>query len=181
MSLPSWAKQAQTMAPTAERAALTLGYLGVVRRASSLVQVDRQRFLQVLYNLLSNAVKFTPPGGVVRLSCEAMPDTVVVTVSDTGIGIAPEDQARVFEEFAQVDSGLGSRSRQGTGFGLSLTRRLVEPSSGAHHLWSARRARAAPSALPCAHQCPAGASLGSAARSWWSRTIRRPKNQPAST
>ncbi|MGH2386746.1 MAG: response regulator, partial [Chloroflexota bacterium] len=124
----------QTMAPMAQRAEITLD---VCRpEGSLLVQVDRQRFLQVLYNLLSNAVKFTPAGGAIHLSCEALPDTVVVAVSDTGIGIAPEDQARVFEEFAQVDSTL-ARSRQGTGLGLSLTRRLVELSGGAITLVSA--------------------------------------------
>jgi signal transduction histidine kinase/DNA-binding response OmpR family regulator len=128
------AEAGQTMAPTAQRGDLTLEVCPSTE--ALLVQVDRQRFLQVLYNLLSNAVKFTPPGGVVRLSCEATPDTVVVTVSDTGIGIAPEDQARVFEEFAQVDSTL-ARSRQGTGLGLSLTKRLVELSGGTITLVSA--------------------------------------------
>jgi signal transduction histidine kinase/CheY-like chemotaxis protein len=128
------AEAGQTMAPTAQGGDLTLEVCPSTE--ALLVQVDRQRFLQVLYNLLSNAVKFTPPGGVVRLSCEVMPDTVVVSVTDTGIGIAPEDQARVFEEFAQVDSTL-ARSRQGTGLGLSLTKRLVELSGGTITLVSA--------------------------------------------
>ncbi len=128
------AEAGQTMAPVAERAEIRLDICRP--EGSLLVQVDHQRFLQILYNLLSNAVKFTPAGGTVRLSCETMPDTVVVSVTDTGIGIAPEDQARVFEEFAQVDSTL-SRSRQGTGLGLSLTQRLVELSGGAITLVSA--------------------------------------------
>ncbi len=128
------AEAGQTMAPMAQQAEISLD---VCRpEGALLVQVDHQRFLQILYNLLSNAVKFTPAGGAVRLSCEVLPDTVSVSISDTGIGIAPEDQARVFEEFAQVDSTL-SRSRQGTGLGLSLTQRLVELTGGAITLVSA--------------------------------------------
>ena len=92
--------------------------------------------MQILYNLLSNAIKFTPADGSVRLSWTAQPATVAIAVRDTGIGIAPEDQERVFAEFQQVDSALG-RVQQGTGLGLALTRRLVELHGGTLSLGSA--------------------------------------------
>src|SRR5207244_8650901 len=88
------------------------------------IYADRGRLVQILYNLLSNAVKFTPPGGTVSLSCQAQPETVALAVTDTGIGIAAGDQARIFEEFQQVDNSM-VRTQQGTGLGLALTRRLV--------------------------------------------------------
>src|SRR4029077_13644070 len=67
------------------------------------VHADRVRFKQILYNLLSNAVKFTPKGGCIGIHCSRNRDSVSITVSDTGIGIRPEDQALVFEEFRQVE------------------------------------------------------------------------------
>ncbi|MCX5675905.1 MAG: ATP-binding protein [Planctomycetota bacterium] len=93
------------------------------------VTADALKIKQVLYNLLSNAVKFTGTGG--RVSVEARPkkETVEVRVSDTGIGIAPEDLVTIFEEFRQVDSAL-TRQHEGTGLGLALTRRLVELHGG---------------------------------------------------
>ena len=97
---------------------------------------DEAKFKQILYNLLSNAIKFTPDGGEVRLSARlesattaADSDRFVVAVSDTGIGIDPRDQERIFAEFEQVDSSYG-RQQQGTGLGLSLTKRLVEMHGG---------------------------------------------------
>src|SRR5262249_48327246 len=73
----------------------------------------------VLFNLLSNAVKFTPAGGTITTSARLDGGCLEVAVQDTGIGIAPEDQARVFEEFQQIDSGH-ARQQQGTGRGLAL-------------------------------------------------------------
>jgi PAS domain S-box-containing protein len=101
------------------------------------VVTDPARLKQVLYNLLSNAIKFTPHGEV-EVCCEWVaalePDAAVapvesaravrVAVRDTGIGIAPEDQAVIWEEFRQLDSSAG-RQQEGTGLGLALTRRLV--------------------------------------------------------
>ena len=89
------------------------------------VVADAGRIKQILYNLLSNAIKFTPDGGRVTVSAHRTPDTVHITVADTGIGISPEDQAALFQEFHQLDSGL-ARRYEGSGLGLALTKRLVE-------------------------------------------------------
>jgi CheY-like chemotaxis protein/anti-sigma regulatory factor (Ser/Thr protein kinase) len=93
------------------------------------VYADRIRFKQILYNLLSNAVKFTPKDGRIEVSSMERRQFVSVSVVDTGIGIRPEDQAMVFEEFKQVE-GNDSATQQGTGLGLAITRRLVEQHGG---------------------------------------------------
>jgi len=79
----------------------------------------------VLLNLLSNAVKFTPETGRVRLEAALRDGTVEISVSDTGIGIAREDQGAIFEEFRQVGA-KASRKHEGTGLGLTLARKFVE-------------------------------------------------------
>jgi signal transduction histidine kinase len=85
---------------------------------------DEQRIAQVLRNFVSNALKFTTEGEV-RVSAATEPKGMVrFTVSDTGVGIAPADQERIFEDFAQVDGPLQRRVR-GTGLGLPLTRKLA--------------------------------------------------------
>lgn len=93
------------------------------------VYADRVRFKQVLYNLLSNAVKFTPKDGCIEIRCFDEGSLVALSVTDTGIGIRPEDQAMVFEEFRQVEGGAGA-TQEGTGLGLAITRRLVEQQGG---------------------------------------------------
>ncbi len=90
---------------------------------------DTVRLKQILYNLLSNAVKFTPEAGVVTVGARAVEEELAVWVRDTGVGIAPEDQERIFREFEQADNSL-ARQHQGTGMGLALTRRLVELHGG---------------------------------------------------
>jgi PAS domain S-box-containing protein len=93
------------------------------------VRADRVRLRQILLNLLSNAVKFTPDGGTVRLSASLLEDFACFTVSDTGIGIPPEEQTTIFTEFHQV--GMTVRGiREGTGLGLAIVRRLVEQHGG---------------------------------------------------
>jgi signal transduction histidine kinase/DNA-binding response OmpR family regulator len=94
-----------------------------------LVKADRVRFKQILYNLLSNAVKFTPKDGLVSIESVDHWDFVRVSVTDTGIGIRPEDQKVVFEEFRQID-GSADRAQEGTGLGLAITKRLVEQQGG---------------------------------------------------
>jgi signal transduction histidine kinase len=92
-------------------------------------RADERKLKQVLVNLLSNAVKFTPPGGTVTLGAEKLDECVLISVADTGIGIAPEHQELIFEEFRQVSSG-GNKKPEGTGLGLALTRRFVEMHAG---------------------------------------------------
>ncbi len=89
---------------------------------------DRIRFKQVLYNLLSNAVKFTPKDGSIELSSRDDGTSVCLSVTDTGVGIRPEDQEIIFEEFRQVEET--ARTHEGTGLGLAITRRLVERQGG---------------------------------------------------
>jgi signal transduction histidine kinase len=84
---------------------------------------------QILLNLLSNAVKFTPDGGRVDVSAKLDTDKVEIAVKDTGLGIAPEDQAALFEEFKQFGKD-SARKAEGTGLGLALTKRLVELHGG---------------------------------------------------
>lgn len=93
------------------------------------VEADRVRFKQILYNLLSNAVKFTPEGGEIRVESTADGKLVSISVTDTGVGIRPEDQQVIFEEFRQV--GETTRGvKEGTGLGLAITKRLVEQQGG---------------------------------------------------
>lgn len=94
------------------------------------ISVDRLRARQVILNLLSNAVKFTASGGRIGVDAAVEPDTVAITVWDTGIGIAAEDLDRIFQPFEQVDSSL-ARRHEGTGLGLALSRRLAEAQGGA--------------------------------------------------
>ena len=110
--------------PLAERKSIHLE--GRVEAAS--VTVDRGRFRQVLYNLLSNAIKFTPSGGRVAVESAIDGDNVRLTVSDTGVGIAADDQRAVFEEFRQVGDPI--ERQEGTGLGLALARRLTEAHGG---------------------------------------------------
>jgi PAS domain S-box-containing protein len=93
------------------------------------VHADRVRLKQILYNLLSNAVKFTPSRGKVGIEWIGDGRFAHVSVVDTGIGIRPEDQEIVFEEFRQADSNRDA-AHHGTGLGLAITRRLVQQQGG---------------------------------------------------
>jgi signal transduction histidine kinase len=90
---------------------------------------DERKIRQVLLNLLSNAVKFTPEGGRITVRAAPADGSVEVSVSDTGIGIAPEDQEAIFQEFRQVGTDY-ARKREGTGLGLALARRFVDLHGG---------------------------------------------------
>ncbi|WP_433212016.1 ATP-binding response regulator [Dactylosporangium sp. CS-047395] len=114
-----------TLRPLTDRKGLQV-YLDVPPTAA--VSADPLRLRQILDNLLSNAIKFTPDGGLIAITASPGVDTVAITVADSGIGIAPEDQERVFEEFQQL--GTAAQRRAGTGLGLALTRRLVEAHGG---------------------------------------------------
>jgi PAS domain S-box-containing protein len=94
------------------------------------IYADRIRFKQILYNLLSNAVKFTPKDGRVEVACSPNAGNFIsISVTDTGVGIRPEDHAMVFEEFRQVEADTAT-AQQGTGLGLAITKRLVEQQGG---------------------------------------------------
>jgi CheY-like chemotaxis protein/nitrogen-specific signal transduction histidine kinase len=93
------------------------------------IWIDERRIRQVLINLLSNAVKFTPSGGQVTLAVELEESEIVFSVTDTGIGITPENLDKLFQPFVQIDSNL-SRQYAGTGLGLALVQRIVTGHSG---------------------------------------------------
>jgi signal transduction histidine kinase len=121
------------------------------------ITADERKLKQVMFNLLSNAVKFTPDNGSIRVEANLISDfdeylssqdtktqrelknflssidnlqsSIIISVSDTGIGIALEEQEKIFDEFHQVRSGISDKT-PGTGLGLSLTKRLVEMHEG---------------------------------------------------
>ena len=119
--------------PRAERAGITLNGRVSVNLPS--VLGDGMRLRQVLLNLLSNAIKYTPASGHVSVAAEASGGSVLLKVTDTGIGIAPEDMSIVLEPFRQIDNDLNRRN-PGTGLGLPLTKRLVELHQGVLELES---------------------------------------------
>jgi GAF domain-containing protein/anti-sigma regulatory factor (Ser/Thr protein kinase) len=90
---------------------------------------DERKIKQILLNLLSNAVKFTPEGGRIGINARQANGAVEISVSDTGIGIAPEDQPKIFEEFRQVGGDYSHKS-EGTGLGLTLAKKFVELHGG---------------------------------------------------
>jgi len=96
---------------------------------------DERKVKQILVNLLSNAVKFTPQGGRIDVSARRANGCIEIAVADTGVGIAPEDREKVFEEFRQVGSDHLKKA-EGTGLGLALTRKFVEMHGGSITLLS---------------------------------------------
>ena len=123
--------------PMADMKGITV--ITVVEDEVPYLTADMGRIKQVVLNLLSNALKFTPKGGKVKMEASVVQDGVLgsdeavpamrISVSDTGIGIRPEDLNRVFEAFEQVDSTY-SKAEEGTGLGLALSGRLVELHGG---------------------------------------------------
>jgi signal transduction histidine kinase len=99
-----------------------------------MIVVDERRIRQALFNLVSNAIKFTPAGGTVALSAERDGPEILLAVSDTGIGIAPELHARVFEKFERGDPAT---RQAGAGLGLSLVKSFIELHGGSVELESA--------------------------------------------
>jgi len=109
-------------------------------REAPIIQTDPRKFQQIVFNLLSNAVKFTPEGGKVTLRAERLRGAdddprVRVSVLDTGPGIAPEDQERIFEKFTRLESGH-VREHTGTGLGLAICRELADLIQGTIQLVS---------------------------------------------
>ena len=95
--------------------------------------LDADRIEQVAINLIANALKFTDAGGSIRVALRYAPEseTIQVSVSDTGVGIAPEDHDLIFDEFAQLERQAAKRHREGSGLGLAISKRIVEAHSGA--------------------------------------------------
>jgi signal transduction histidine kinase len=124
--------------PTALDNALTLVRERAGRRGIALhmnvddrlgqIQADERKIRQVVLNLLSNAIKFTQEGGRIEVAAVPKDGLVEVSVTDTGVGIAPEDQETVFEEFRQV--GTADKKVEGTGLGLALSRKFIELHGG---------------------------------------------------
>ena len=124
--------------PSAIENTLTLVRERAVRRGIELgrtvderlgmVRADERKVKQVLLNLLSNALKFTPEGGRIDVRAAVRDGTAEISVTDTGVGIAPEDQETVFEEFRQV--GTASKKVEGTGLGLAISRKFIELHGG---------------------------------------------------
>ena len=92
------------------------------------IRADERKVKQVLLNLLSNALKFTPEGGRIDVRAAPRDGVAEVSVTDTGVGIAPEDQSAVFEEFRQV--GSSEKKVEGTGLGLAISRKFIELHGG---------------------------------------------------
>jgi PAS domain S-box-containing protein len=101
-----------------------------------LLDADATRIAQIVLNLLTNAAKFTPSGGHVAVTARPQHDRVSLTVKDTGVGIPPEDQEKVFGMFVQLNRDM-RRSQTGLGIGLTLVKQMTEMHGGSVAVWSA--------------------------------------------
>ena len=102
---------------------------GISGDSSIVARADPERVTQILINLLSNAIKFTAAGGHISAECGATADTVTIRLSDTGIGIPPENHEIIFEPFIQLKEGLADRE-SGVGLGLAISRDLARAMNG---------------------------------------------------
>lgn len=102
-----------------------------------LVEGDIGRLTQVFQNLISNAIKYTPPKGTIRIFGESSADSVLISIQDSGIGISPEDQARIFERFFRVRNTQTAKI-EGTGLGLAIVQSLVHAHKGTIRVESER-------------------------------------------
>jgi len=116
----------ESLRPQAEEAGIQLHV--ALPDAPLVFRMDAQRVGQVLINLIGNALKFTPPGGSITVSAHREDSQVRCEVTDTGIGIAPEDIPKLFQRFSQLESGV--RQGKGAGLGLSISKALVEAHGG---------------------------------------------------
>ncbi len=133
--VPSALQNAMTLIrERAERHGITLR-LEIAEGLGSM-HADERKFKQIVLNLMSNAVKFTPAGGSIDVTAQAVGNLIEVSIADTGVGIAAEDQEAVFEAFTQVGRDSGHKAA-GTGLGLALSKRMVELHGGEIRLTSA--------------------------------------------
>jgi signal transduction histidine kinase len=114
----------------AHRRGVTLGR--TIEARVGKIHGDERKVKQVLLNLLSNALKFTPEGGRIDVRAGVRDDLYEISVTDTGVGIAPEDLDAVFEEFRQV--GSAAKKVEGTGLGLAISRKFIELHGG--RIWA---------------------------------------------
>lgn len=115
---------------SAAKKSVTLNLLSSEDEHDQQVVIDYEKFQAVISNLLANAIEFSSEGGSVEISYSvAGDDTLQVSVQDHGVGIAPEDQQRIFDRFVQLDTG-GTRSHLGHGLGLSITKALLDLMQG---------------------------------------------------
>ena len=146
---------------------------------------DPDRIAQALMNLLSNAIKYTPDGGRVRVCVETAPTVVTTCIEDTGIGISPADQRRLFQRFFRADNS-STREAGGTGLGLAITKAIVEklhgtiwvesaPGEGARFYFTLPTAEASPTPPPSA---PASDEVAAAG---WFRSTHAAAGRPPST
>jgi two-component system phosphate regulon sensor histidine kinase PhoR len=116
--------------PYAERVGLSVR-LGQRHEPGAWINADDRRLGQVLANLLDNAVKFTPPGGRIQVGARTIGGVVEIWVSDTGVGVEPDQLLRIFERFYKIDV---SRAGRGTGLGLAICKHLVQAHGG--RIWA---------------------------------------------
>jgi len=147
----------EAIRPTADHAGISL--IVSLPENNCVIKGDQDRLRQIVWNLLSNAVKFAP-GGVVRVTVRHATNQMRLTVSDTGVGIAPEFQAHVFDRFRQADSSI-TREHGGLGIGLAVVKELVELHGGSIQVNSRGRGTGATFSVlfPCAdvvvpHEAP---------------------------
>jgi signal transduction histidine kinase len=96
----------------------------------NIIYTDPYKFRTIAYNLISNAIKFTPEKGEVKVTIrEKHRGFLEVSIQDTGIGISPEDQSKLFKPFSQIDSSI-SRKYEGTGLGLSIVKEFLKMQNG---------------------------------------------------
>ena len=115
------------VAPQIRARGLAYHFVGCDPRLA--VRGDAEKVRQILLNLLGNAVKFTPAGGRITVECDIAPESVAVSVTDTGRGVPPERLASIFDPFVQVDARL-TRTQEGVGLGLAISRDLARGMSG---------------------------------------------------
>ena len=120
------------LTPTAKAAEVTLSVDG----GPATVAVPQGRLKELLLNLVGNGIKYNEPGGTVHTAVSVRDGQAVIAVSDTGIGIPPEAQSRVFERFYRVDKGR-ARKNGGTGLGLAIVKHIVQLYGGTVTLESA--------------------------------------------
>jgi len=97
------------------------------------MRADLTKVRQALFNLLSNAAKFTPDGGRIEVAVEKSGDNLVISVADSGIGVAGDELEKIFDEFYQTEGGLANKT-PGTGLGLALSRKFIQMHDG--RIWA---------------------------------------------